>query len=201
ARERIGLLLHFRRLPRAGAEIVSAIHRDPRLHLLQVLEQHAAIDREVANDGKLRERLEGDGLLEFVDQRRARHLRLAVDEHGAGATNFFQAVRIVGDRRGRFAIARHRLGRNVHQGGSHVHTWPIRQLKFFPVGFRLGGLLAFDLDDYGFRVRHFRSSLFAFHRSKLSAISRQLSAKTRTSPTQRWTIVYLPSPNVNYSTI
>src|SRR5260370_26705559 len=51
---------------RTGAEIVGSIHRDPGLHALQVLKEHAAVDREIAHKGKLAQWLNADGLLQFV---------------------------------------------------------------------------------------------------------------------------------------
>src|SRR5205823_6355281 len=94
ARERIGTLLLFRRKTWAWAEVVGAVHRYPCLHPLQVLEEHAAIDSEVANDRKLGERFKADRLVKVIDQRGACHARPAVDEHGAGSANFLEAIGI-----------------------------------------------------------------------------------------------------------
>src|SRR5271157_3664532 len=96
SRQGVSFFLHRRRLPRAGAKIIGSVHRYPRLHALQVFEEYAAIDGQVTNDGKLGEWFQADGLLELVDQRRARHLGLPVDDHGAGAADLFQAVGVVG---------------------------------------------------------------------------------------------------------
>src|SRR5271165_5586642 len=71
AGERINFFLFSSRLARAGAEVVGAVGRNPCLYLLQVLEEHAAIYRKVADYRELGERLEPDRLFELVDQRRA----------------------------------------------------------------------------------------------------------------------------------
>src|SRR5271170_3049244 len=63
-RKWITLFLELRKNAWPGAEVVGAVDRDPRLDSLEVFEQHAAVDREVADDGELRERLQPDGLLQ-----------------------------------------------------------------------------------------------------------------------------------------
>ena len=68
AGKRISRFLLFRRHARAGAEVVGAIDRNPGLDDFQILEEHAAIDSQIADDGKFGERLELNRLLEIVDQ-------------------------------------------------------------------------------------------------------------------------------------
>src|SRR5581483_7131180 len=68
ARERVHLFLNVGSHARAGAEVVGAVDGDPGFDGLEVLEEDAAVDREIANDGKLGERLETDGLFELVDE-------------------------------------------------------------------------------------------------------------------------------------
>jgi hypothetical protein len=75
---------------------------------LRFSEEDRAVDLEVADEGELGERSKRDGLarlllLELVDEGGAGHASLAVDEHGAGAADLFEAVRVVGDRRGGLA--------------------------------------------------------------------------------------------------
>ena len=71
---------------------------------LEVLEEHGAVDRrDRGRGGTCESGASRDGLLEIVDQRGAGHAGLAVDEHGAGAADLFEAVGVVGDGRGRLA--------------------------------------------------------------------------------------------------
>jgi len=53
AGERVRRLLLFHGHARAGAEVVAAIDRHPGFDGLQVLEQHTAVDRQIADYGKL----------------------------------------------------------------------------------------------------------------------------------------------------
>src|SRR5437868_9933115 len=53
ARERVSGLLLFHSHARAGAEIICAVNRNPGFGALEIFKQHAAIDREIANNGKL----------------------------------------------------------------------------------------------------------------------------------------------------
>src|SRR4249919_1277176 len=57
ARNRISSFLFGGINTRAGPKIVSAIHRDPGFYGLQILEDHAAVDGQIAHDRKLAERL------------------------------------------------------------------------------------------------------------------------------------------------
>ena len=113
-REWIGLLLLFRAHARTRTQVVGAINRDPRFNRFQIFKQNAAIDGQIANHGEFGKWLEPDRLVEFIYQRRARHARASVDEHGAGAANFLETVGVVGDGRGRLAIAGDRVRRNIH---------------------------------------------------------------------------------------
>ena len=120
------------------------------LTAFEILEDHAAVDGEIAHDGKLGERLELDRLLEIVDQRRAGHAGASVDQHGAGAADFLEAIRVVGDGRGRLAIAGDGVGGDLHQRGDHVHARMVGEFELFPVGLGGGSVLALDLEDDGF---------------------------------------------------
>jgi hypothetical protein len=153
-RERVGRLLRFGRLTRAGAEVVGAVDRNPRFDLFQVLEEHAAVDGEIAHDGELREWLELDGLIEMIEQRRAGHPSFAIDDHGARAAHFFEAIRVVGDGRSLLAVTRDGIGRDVHERRSDVHVRPVSDFELLPGRGGVRGELAFDLDDYGFVVSH-----------------------------------------------
>ena len=97
ARKRVALFLDFGSHARAFAEVVGAVDGDPGLHALETFEHELAIDGKIAHDGKFGHGLDAYGLFELIDQRGAGHAGLAVDEHGAGAADFFQAIRIVGD--------------------------------------------------------------------------------------------------------
>ena len=70
--ERIALLLDLRGLARAGAEVVRAIDGHPGFDGLEILEEDAAVDGEVADDGELGERGERDGLLRVCRRARSR---------------------------------------------------------------------------------------------------------------------------------
>ena len=118
----------------AGAQIVGAVDRHPRLHSLQILEQHTAIDRQIAHHRKLRQRLQRDRALairaqQLVHQRRARHHRLAVDPHRAASADLLQAVRVIAHRRRRLAIRRHRVQRNLAQHRRDIHPRPVWHRK------------------------------------------------------------------------
>ena len=138
AGNRISLLLLFGRHARAGAEIVGAVDGNPGFDGFEVLENHAAVGGEIANDGKLGERFKLDRLLEIVDQRGAGHAGASVDEHGAGAADFFEAIRVVGDGRGRLAFAGDGVGGDLHEArrsrscpdGGRVRTLPSTTWKW-----------------------------------------------------------------------
>ncbi len=107
-REWVALLLNLRGLAWACSEVVGAVDGYPGFYFLEVFEEDGAVDGEVADYGELAERGEGDGLVfvragELVNERGAGHGGLAVDEHGAGAADLFEAVRVVGDGSGRAA--------------------------------------------------------------------------------------------------
>jgi hypothetical protein len=100
---------------------------------------------------ELGERLELDRLFEIVDQGGAGHAGASVDEHGAGAADFFEAIRVVGDGRGGgFAVAGDGIRGDLHQAGDHVHTLMVGEFELFPVRLGSGIVLALDFDDDGF---------------------------------------------------
>jgi hypothetical protein len=151
--EWVKLFLQLRQLPRAFAEGIGAVDGDPGLDLLEVLEEDAAVDGEVADDGELRERREGDGLViirpaEFVDQGGAGHGGLAIDEHGAGAADLFEAVGVVGDGRGLFARDVDGVERDFAEQRGDVHAGAVGDLELFGGGggVRVGLTLDLDLD-------------------------------------------------------
>src|SRR5207245_2673871 len=67
ARIWIRLLLILCGLTRAGTEVIGAVDGYPVMKAFEILEEHGAVDREVAHHGKLAERLDANGLLEFVE--------------------------------------------------------------------------------------------------------------------------------------
>src|SRR5271170_4581337 len=69
ARKRVGCFLLFGSQSRTRSEIVAAIDGNPGFHRLQVFEQDAAIDCEIADHRELGEWLQADGLVELVHQR------------------------------------------------------------------------------------------------------------------------------------
>ena len=54
----IGSFLFLHGYAGPGAEVVTAIDRDPGLYRFKVLKQHAAIDRQIADDGKFGKRFQ-----------------------------------------------------------------------------------------------------------------------------------------------
>src|SRR3990172_9113057 len=58
--QRIGRLLLVGRLPRAGAQIVITVDRDPSLDLLERAEQTTAIDHQIAQDREFAHRPQFD---------------------------------------------------------------------------------------------------------------------------------------------
>src|ERR1700678_3154064 len=71
--ERVAYFLFLREHTRAGAEIVGAIDGDPGFNGLEIFKEDGAINLQVANERKLGERLDLDGLLEVVDEGGASH--------------------------------------------------------------------------------------------------------------------------------
>ena len=123
--------------------------------------------------GKLCHRLDADRLFELIDQRGAGHACFAVDEHGAGAADFFEAVGIVGDRRGFFAVAGDGIFGDVAQADDDVHRGAPGEREFFPARGFVWALLALDAED----------DLFFCHRSaassQLNLFRRVVSARAR----------------------
>ncbi len=132
---------------RSRAEIICAVHRYPRFDAFQVFKKHAAVDGQIAHDGKLAQRLNLDRLLKFIYQGRAGHAGAAIDQHGAGAADLFQAVGIVGDGSRGLAVARNRIGGNLHHGRNHVHSRLPGKRKLFPARLGLRIFLTLDLEN------------------------------------------------------
>ena len=119
---------------------------------LRTFEHELAIDGEIADDREFGHGLDADGLFELIDQRGAGHAGFAVDEHGAGAADFFEAIRIVGDRSGCLAVASDGIFADVAQADDHVHVGAPVEAEFFPVRGFFGRGLALDADDDFFFV-------------------------------------------------
>ena len=142
---------------RAGAKIVGAVNRHPRFNRFQILKEHIAVHGEIADHGKLFERLHSDRLLEIIDQGRAGHAGASIDEHGARAADLFETIGVVGDGRCRLALAGDGVSGDLHEGGDHVHARMPGQFELFPVGSGSGSVLALDCDDDGLMFSHFNS--------------------------------------------
>ncbi len=104
--------------------------------------------------GNLRERREGDGLVfvgagELVYERGAGHHGLAVDEHGAGAADLFEAVGVVGDGRGGLAGDVDGVERDLAEERGDVHVRAIGDLELLGGGGGVRVGLALDLDFDG----------------------------------------------------
>src|SRR5260370_1584886 len=100
ARNRIYLFLFLGRHTRPRPQIVSAVDRNPGLHALEILKDHAAVDLQIAHDWELFERFQSNGLIQLIDQSRASHARASIDQHGARAADLLEAIGIVGNSRG-----------------------------------------------------------------------------------------------------
>jgi len=144
AGERVTFFLDFRGDAGTFAEAVGAVNGDPGLHALEGIEHELAIDSEVAHDRELGHRLDGDWLRELIHEGRAGHFDLAVDDHGAGAADFFEAVGVVGDGGGFFAVAGDGIFGDVTETDDDVHGGAPAEGEFFPVGGLAWGGLAFD---------------------------------------------------------
>src|SRR5215213_3573729 len=123
ARHVVAGRLHLRRDPRPRPQVVRAVDIDPRVHFLEPLEEAGAVDHQVADEGELRHRLDGDRLFDLIDEGRAAHPR--------------QAVRLPDDGRGLAAAGRDRVLLNVHETGQHVFALAVRYVELFPPGRRL----------------------------------------------------------------
>jgi hypothetical protein len=62
---------------------------------------------------------------------RARHGRLATDQHCTGPAHLFKTIGFVGHGRGGIAKPVDRLFRDVAQGNDYIHARPEAQIEFF----------------------------------------------------------------------
>ncbi len=152
--ERVALFLYLGGLAGAGAEVVGAVDGDPGFDLLEVFEEDGAVDGEVADYGELAEGREGDGLVfvgagELVDERGAGHGGFAVDQHGAGAADLFEAVGVVGDGRGGLAGDVDGVERDLAEERGDVHARAVGDLELLGGCGGVGVGLALDLDFDG----------------------------------------------------
>jgi len=84
-----------------------------------------------------------------IDQGGAALAGFAIDDHGAGAADFFEASAVV-DHRGRgFAFGGRGVGGNVLQAGDNVHVWPTWDGKFLPPGWLAGSILPANPQRHG----------------------------------------------------
>ena len=148
-RERVIGFLLLGEDARAGAEIVGAVDGDPGFDAHEVLEEDGAVDLKIADERKFRQRLDADGLLEIFNEGGARHAGFAVDPHRAGAADFFEAIRVVGDRRGGAAVGGDGVGGDLHHGGDDVHAGAPFEFKLLPYSGCIGAGLALDFELYG----------------------------------------------------
>ena len=147
--ERVAGFLLLREYAGAGAEIVGAVDGDPGFDGHQIFKEHRAVDLEVADEGEFRERLYADGLFEIVNEGGAGHAGFAVDAHGAGAADFFEAIGIVGYGGGGAAVGGDGVGGDLHHGGDDVHAGTPFELEALPYGGSIGVGLALDFELYG----------------------------------------------------
>jgi len=147
ARHGVADLLLLGRHARAGSDGVRAVDGYPALHALQIFEHDGAVHLQIADQREFRERLEANRLFEIVDERGAGLTRIAVDEHGAGAADFFKAIRVIGNRRGAAPRARDGFFGDVAQAGDDVEMRAVANFEFFPDDALLRSGLAFDAED------------------------------------------------------
>ena len=89
------------------------------------------------------------GCSEFVDERGAGHHGLAVDEHGAGAADFFEAIGVVGDGRGGLAGDVDGVERDLAEQRGDVHVGAVGDLEGLRDGRGVRRGLAVDRDFDG----------------------------------------------------
>ena len=109
---------------------------------------------EIADDGELGERGETDGLvgsffLQRVDEGGTCHAGAAIDEHGAGAADLFEAVGVVGDGGGGRAAGGDGVERDLAENRGDVHVGAIRDGESLGARGGVGGGLAEYLDVDG----------------------------------------------------
>ena len=135
---------------RAGAQIVCAVHGNPRFDAHQIFEEDTERSTwRSRTSGNFGERLDLDWLLEIVNQRGAGHAGLAVDAHGAGAADLFEAIGVVGDGRGGAAFGGDGVRGDLHHGGDDVHALTPLEFEVFPYGGSIGSGLALDFEFNG----------------------------------------------------
>ena len=79
-----------------------------------------AINHEIPHNGKLRQGLQNNGLLQIIDQRRACLTGRPVDYHSTGATYFFHAVAFPDNRSYLLAPCIDRILSYCHKDGDHI---------------------------------------------------------------------------------
>src|SRR5947209_3725690 len=149
----IHLFLRFGKLAGTGAEIVGSVDGDPGFDALEIFKEDAAVDLKIADERKLGEGLDFDGLLELIHEGRACHTDFAVDAHGAGSADLFEAVGVVADGRGGFAVLGDGIESDVAHGGDYVHALVVGDLEGLPGGGGIRRGLATDLES-DCAVRH-----------------------------------------------
>src|SRR4029077_17227404 len=107
-----------------------------------------------ANDGKLGERFEANGLVKLVNQGGAGHPGAAIDQHGTGAADLLEAVGIISDGGSWLALSSDGVGGDLHERGDDVHAWFPGKFEFLPVRLGLRGGLSFYLEEDCLFIRH-----------------------------------------------
>src|SRR6266478_9621162 len=158
----VRFFLSFRSDARPLAEIVSAVDGNPRFDAFQALKHELPVNSEIADYGKFRHRLQPNRLLQFINQRRTSHACFAVDEHRARAADFFQAIGVVRNWSGFFAVTGYGISRDVAQADDRVHRGPPGQREFFPVLRALRAYLSLNFyDDLSFRHKSLPNRLLS----------------------------------------
>lgn len=127
---------------RTFAKVVGAVNGDPSFDAFEVVKHGLSVHDEIADDGKLFERFENDGVGKFIHEGRTCLARHPVDVHGAGTADFFQAGGIPRTGRYFFAVGGIWFTANFKQYRNHVHIGTIGHLVGFPIGSAFRGVLS-----------------------------------------------------------
>ena len=107
---------------------------------------------QVADHRKLGHGFQDDRQVQIIQQSGTGLPDPAVDHHGAGPANLFQAVAFP-DHGGRFfPVSGYRILLNLLKAGNHVGVVFVRDVEFLPVGLGIRLVLPFNFQLDGFYV-------------------------------------------------
>jgi hypothetical protein len=150
AREGISFLLKFLGNFRALAEVVCAIDGNPCFDAFEIVEEARAVDIEIANERELGHRFQRYRAgTELINQSGTALADAAVDDHRAGAADFFETAAVIDDLGGGLAIGSCWMSGDVLKTGDDVHVGPARDGEYFPSRGLAGAILAADFKSDG----------------------------------------------------